>query len=317
MGKTMCYLILTVVLFAFPNRGHSQLEGMLDQQQMSKLAERIAEVGKKRIAVVDFTDLQGNVTELGRFLAEEFSVAFAGAGKGLAIIDRGHLRAILAEHRLALTGIVDPETARKIGKIAGVQAIVTGSVTPFGDSIRVSFKILDSETAMIIAASSGNIARTAAISELLGRGIESSQPVSHQASTPASGPYIPKQGVCGVVEDSYLRVVVLNVSKSGNRFVAIQLEYQNKTDKEIKLDYDYHNTGNCPAVVVDDMGNDSRMCGVPECAIPPKGTKALGLGFSFRGIKELGNIFNLTIFHKTSPPGSVSFTNLKAKTQLN
>ena len=48
----------------------------------SALAENIARPSKKMIAVVDFTDLLGNVTELGRFLAEEFSVAFAGAGKG-------------------------------------------------------------------------------------------------------------------------------------------------------------------------------------------------------------------------------------------
>ena len=32
---------------------------------------QITSAGKKTIAVVDFTDLQGNVTELGRFLAEE------------------------------------------------------------------------------------------------------------------------------------------------------------------------------------------------------------------------------------------------------
>ena len=40
----------------------------------SSIAESVTTAGKKTVAVVDFTDLQGNVTELGRFLAEEISV---------------------------------------------------------------------------------------------------------------------------------------------------------------------------------------------------------------------------------------------------
>ena len=39
----------------------------------SLMLNSIAKSGKKAMAVVDFTDLQGNVNELGRFLAEELS----------------------------------------------------------------------------------------------------------------------------------------------------------------------------------------------------------------------------------------------------
>jgi len=312
MKNIVFYTTLTIILLVFPTHGFSQLEGMLDQQQIGKLTDRIAQVGKKRIAVVDFTDLQGNVTELGRFLAEEFSVALVGAGKGFEIIDRVHLKSILAEHKLALTGVIDPKTARQLGRIAGVDALLTGSVTPFGDNIRVSVKVLDTETAMIIAASSGSIARTAAINELLARGIESSQPVSQQAppSTSTSYAYGPK--TYGVVEDSYLRVVVLSVKKSGNKFATIQLEYQNKTDNEIKIDYIRHSPA---AVLVDDIGNKSDMWyrHLPGGIIPPKGKKSLGLGFYFRRAEKLGNNFSLTIIHQSNPPGAVSFTNLKTK----
>lgn len=136
------------------------------------MAENIAKAGKKTIAVVDFTDLQGNVTELGRFISEEFSVALAGAGKGFEVVDRAHLKSIIAEHKLYSTGIIDPQTARKLGQIAGVDAIITGTITPFGDSVRLSIKILDTATAKVIGASSGDIAKTKAIEELLAKGIE-------------------------------------------------------------------------------------------------------------------------------------------------
>jgi len=142
----------------------------------ASMSENIANAGKKMIAVVDFTDLQGNVTELGRFIAEEFSVALAGAGKGFEVIDRTHLKSIIAEHKLSSTGIIDPQTARKLGQIAGVDALITGTITPFGDSVRISVKILDTATAKVIGASSGDIAKTKAIEELLRKGIDTVLP---------------------------------------------------------------------------------------------------------------------------------------------
>jgi TolB-like protein len=134
-----------------------------------ELARKIEESGKKSIAVVDFNDLQGNITELGRFLAEEFSTALVTTGKGFEVVDRTHLKSILAEHKLSFTGLIDPQTARKLGKIAGVEAIVTGTITPFGDSVRLSVKVLVTDTAKVITASTGNIPKTKAIEELLTR----------------------------------------------------------------------------------------------------------------------------------------------------
>ncbi|MGH1485704.1 MAG: FlgO family outer membrane protein [Cellvibrionaceae bacterium] len=131
------------------------------------MAERISKQGKKRIAVVDFTDLKGNVTELGRFLAEEIAVSIMGRNPSFSTIDRTHLKSIMKEHKLSETGVIDPDTARKIGKIAGVDGLVTGTLTPFGDSIRITLKVLDTQSAEIIDAQRTNIAKTTAIEELL------------------------------------------------------------------------------------------------------------------------------------------------------
>jgi TolB-like protein len=143
------------------------------------LSECIIAAGNKTIAVVDFTDLQGNVTELGRFFAEEFSGTLASSGKGFKIIDRTHLKTLLAKHKLSTTGIIDPQTARKLGQIAGVDSLITGTITPFGDTIRLSVKVLETNTAMVIGAASGDIAKTKAIEELLGKGISESNLASN------------------------------------------------------------------------------------------------------------------------------------------
>lgn len=140
----------------------------------SVTAEGITNAGIKTVAVVDFTDLQGNVTELGRFLAEELSISLTVLQKGFEVIDRTHLKTLLQEHKLSSTGIIDPQTARKLGQIAGVEALITGTITAFGDSVRVSVKVLNTETAKMIAATSTDIAKTKAIEELLEKGIGTS-----------------------------------------------------------------------------------------------------------------------------------------------
>ncbi|MBZ5524309.1 MAG: CsgG/HfaB family protein [Acidobacteriia bacterium] len=131
------------------------------------ISQRIAGSGRKSAAVVDFTNLDGNPTKLGRFLAEEFSGVLFSEATGFDVIDRTHLKAILLEHKLATTGLIDPVTARKLGQIAGVQALVTGTITPFEEHVRLSLKVLDTETAKILAAGTYDVPRTKTIGDLI------------------------------------------------------------------------------------------------------------------------------------------------------
>ena len=155
------------------------------KQVSSSLAAKIDAAGRKKVAVVDFTDLQGNVTELGRFLAEELSGTMAEDAHGFRVVDRTHLKTILQEHKLASTGLIDPQTARQLGRITGVDTLVTGTITSaFGESVRVSAKALDVETAEIIAQARADIPKTKAIEELLGRGIGSGSEASGTTTPP-------------------------------------------------------------------------------------------------------------------------------------
>ena len=147
--------------------------GVQEINELSKaMAEKIAASGEKTVAVVDFADLQGNVTELGRFLAEEISATLVNVGKGFEVVDRLYLKAILKEHKLSASGIIDPTTARDLGKIAGVGVIVTGTVTPFGERVKISAKALSTQSAKVICSSRGSIPKTQAIEDLLAREVE-------------------------------------------------------------------------------------------------------------------------------------------------
>ncbi len=179
--KLGLYQQLTLMLvLALPMQGFAYEEEI--NKLSAKMAIKIAEQKKKKLAVVDFTDLQGNVTELGRFISEEMSVSLADSAKGFRIIDRTHLKAIIKEHKLSASGIINPETARKLGKISGVDALITGTLTPFGEKVRISVKVLDTTTADIISSVRGNIAKTKGIEELLSRDISTAIMSTSQSS---------------------------------------------------------------------------------------------------------------------------------------
>jgi hypothetical protein len=151
----------------------------------SNIAGQIPTASNKKVAVFDFTDLQGNATELGRFLAEELSIALPRT-QGRQVIDRAHLKALIQEHKLASTGIIDPATQKKL-EIAGVSVLITGTITPFGDSVRWVVKALNIATAQIEAAATAEIPRTKTIEELLSRGVSAtSNGIAGTATSPTS-----------------------------------------------------------------------------------------------------------------------------------
>ena len=159
---------LVTLIFFFVSGGAAVALAQDMRPASAALAQKIATARSKKVAVVDFTDLQGNVTQLGRFIAEELSIALAGDAKDFEVIDRSSIRVILQEHKLASEGLIDPTTARKLGQIAGVDTLITGTITPLGDSVHVGLKALNTETARVLAGFSVEIPRTRAINDLLG-----------------------------------------------------------------------------------------------------------------------------------------------------
>jgi TolB-like protein len=212
------------------------------------MAENITKAGKNRIAVVDFTDLQGNVTKLGRFIAEEFSVALLSAGQGFELVDRTHLQSLLKEHKLSTTGLIDPATARQLGQIAGVDALVTGTITPFGESVRLAVKILDASTAKLIGATAGEIPKTKAIEELLSRGIATGEKTS-TAPTETTEPITPKPPVKAqqTFEGKNFSFTLQECKRSGKNIICSILITSKNEDQKLEL--------SCGASIFDDLGN--------------------------------------------------------------
>ena len=138
------------------------------------------------------TSRTSKAKNVGRFLAEEISVALASGDRPLEVVDRTHLKVLVQENKLSATGLIDPATAKKLGQIAGVDALVTGTLTPFGDTVRLALKVLDTSTARIVAATTAEIPKTKAIEELIARGIGGVGPSPEPTKQPPVPAGMPK-----------------------------------------------------------------------------------------------------------------------------
>ena len=132
--------------------------------ELSSLADKLAlpikDHGNKKITVIDFTDLEGGVSELGKYIAEQLTVDLVMSKRDFAILYRANLQKIVAEHKLTSQGLVDPENAKQLGKFAGVDAIILGTIIPKGQSISLTAKIITTETAEIVGAARLSLSQT-------------------------------------------------------------------------------------------------------------------------------------------------------------
>lgn len=87
---------------------------------------------RKWIAIADFEDKsnygRGRLgTQMSDVLQKELF-----ASQQFRIFERQQLKHVLDEQKLGGTGLIDPETAVKVGKLKGIQYVVYGAVTNFG-----------------------------------------------------------------------------------------------------------------------------------------------------------------------------------------
>lgn len=68
------------------------------------------------------------------------------------VIERSAMEKIVAEQKVQASGVVDDRSAVKLGKIAGADALVIGSISVMNGKVKVSARLVDVETAETIVA---------------------------------------------------------------------------------------------------------------------------------------------------------------------
>jgi curli biogenesis system outer membrane secretion channel CsgG len=128
---------------------------------------------KRRIGVVDFENKTTyGANRLGTSASDILITELAKSGKFI-VVERDKMDKLMAEQKLGMTGAIDPNTAAKVGKILGLNAIVTGSISQFGEETEgseylitqsksqvvkctVDIRVVDAETGQVLYADSGS-----------------------------------------------------------------------------------------------------------------------------------------------------------------
>lgn len=112
-----------------------------------------ADFRKTKIAVLDF-QMQGDTNgakDMGKIVAEWLITGLVETGR-FDVIERRLLEKIMEEQKLGVTGAIDPNSAAQLGKILGVKIIVSGTVTSLEGYTEINARLINVDSASIIAA---------------------------------------------------------------------------------------------------------------------------------------------------------------------
>ena len=94
-----------------------------------------------RVAVMDFA-VNGVEAHLGRSVAELIITDLTGTA-GCEVVERGQLERLAREHKLQASGLVDAQTAVRMGKLTGAAYVIVGSVNAMQQTYILAARLVD------------------------------------------------------------------------------------------------------------------------------------------------------------------------------
>ena len=251
MRRIVLVFCLCLASWCVPSAALAQ--GGLDQR-VSELSQKISngltENQKRTIAVVEFADLRGNVTDFGRFIAEEL-ITHLYETKKFKVIERQLLSKVITEQKLSLTGIIDPTSAQKLGRLLGVDAIATGTITDLGKSLRVNARLISTGTGEIFAVAATEIAKDDSVTKLMG---------ASDAGPPSDGDKADQATAAQRIDDLGFTFDLQPCQVSTSMIITCDISIKNnRDDRGFSLEVDgsklFDELGNSYSAIVARLGN--------------------------------------------------------------
>lgn len=82
---------------------------------------------------------------------------------------------------------MDPSSAKKLGRLLGVDAIVSGSISDLGKALKINARLISTETGEIFAVASSEVVKDEAVTKLMGSGDQRSDEARPASETPSQG----------------------------------------------------------------------------------------------------------------------------------
>lgn len=166
--KLLATVMLAVGVILSGHTSASVAEGI--DQLASQIIARSVAADRTTIAISSFPHVDDTCSELSNFLVDELVLSlFRLPDNQLSIIERSQLDRIFSELELSLSGAVDVNTTQELGRVHGVDTLLVGTLSNFGEDLRVNARLIDTETAQVYSAAAVNIPRTSTFEALMAR----------------------------------------------------------------------------------------------------------------------------------------------------
>ncbi len=200
MTKTSNFYRLTVLLLAVSFCLFScspKMTGQVrDDSSLTGISKELAPTGeytgpKLRVGVVNFQNkTPSRVLGIGEAASDILGTILQKTARFI-VIPQQDMKSIMEQQSLGATGAINPNTAAKMGKILGLNAIVTGAITAYSETeegsdllivksktqvarVTVDYRIVDTTTGIQILADSGQGVYKKKTGGMLGLGSKSS-----------------------------------------------------------------------------------------------------------------------------------------------
>lgn len=212
-----------------------------------QMVKSLAQEKKSKIAIMEFPDLHGTISELGKFIPEELTTRLFMTRR-FEVLERQLLNKVLEEQNLGMSGLIDASSAAQIGKLLGVDAIVTGTITDMGNMIRINARMIATETAGVFAVASVSIDKEPHIVAMMNRTSPYREKTSATPPPPESEPVLteapvrqnpsrPKaaETVRAMVEEFEFEVVASSMTQDDKIIIEVLITNTSSRDKEIVI----------------------------------------------------------------------------------
>lgn len=126
-------------------------KGRLPTGALTYDASRVTQVGTRlSLAILPFEN-KGGAPEVSSMVQDNMITTLYSLRR-FKILERSKIDEIVKEQKLGMTGFIDPAKAVKVGKVAGVDAILMGSISSTATGVAITARLIDTETGTIITA---------------------------------------------------------------------------------------------------------------------------------------------------------------------
>lgn len=157
-------LMLTCKLpFAQAQGANASFDSSL-QLLTDKLGAKLVKYQSLKMAVWELTDLDGGVSPIGKYVAEDISINLSDK---FQVANRNLLSTLIKENKLRTEGFINQSTLTQFKKLSDINILITGTIAVLPQNIKITLQALDVD-GNILAATKGDVFRNEDINELLG-----------------------------------------------------------------------------------------------------------------------------------------------------